>query len=317
MRNLHADVDRRDKPGDDEEGRMKPRPPVWKIEVMTTAAAQPVLAKAIEDDCDALMAFEMTPGGPWRLEGHTMTEPDPAAIRAQLALAAAGIGLAPPEAKIERLPDVDWLARNRRAFPPLHAGRYFVYGSHYDGLMPPGMIGLTLDAGMAFGSGEHATTRGCLLAIDRRARLRPGPRRMLDHGCGSGILGIAAAKTWPRCTVAAADIDRDSVRIAAENALHNGVSRRRLRVRWSDGVSRPIRRRRYDLVCANILARPLRRLSRPLAQSVRAGGTLVLSGLLAAQGADIVAAYRFQRLAFVRRFTLDGWLALSFRRRRA
>ena len=92
---------------------MKPRAPVWKIEVMTTAAAQPVLAKAIEDDCDALLAFEMTPGGPWRLEGHTLTEPDPAAIRAQLALAAAGIGLPPPDAKIERLPDVDWLARNR------------------------------------------------------------------------------------------------------------------------------------------------------------------------------------------------------------
>jgi len=178
------------------------------------------------------------------------------------------------------------------------------------------MIGLTLDAGMAFGSGEHATTRGCLLAIDRRAHRRPAPRRMLDHGCGSGILGIAAAKTWPRCRVAAADIDRDSVWIAAENALHNGVSKRRLRVRWSDGLSRPMRRRHYDLVCANILARPLRRLSRPLARTVRAGGTLVLSGLLAAQGADIVAAYRFQRLALARRLTLDGWLALTFRRPR-
>lgn len=292
---------------------MKPSQPVWKIEVMTTAEAQPVLARAIEDDCDALMAFELTPGGPWRLEGLTMTEPDEAAIRAQLALAASGLGLPAPDATIERLPDVDWLARNRRAFPPLRAGRYFVYGSHYDGTVPPGQIGLELDAGIAFGSGEHATTRGCLLAIDRRARRRPGPRRMLDHGCGSGILGIAAAKTWP-CQVAAADIDRDAVRVAAENARRNGVSPRRLRARWSDGLSRPIRRRGYDFVCANILARPLRRLSRPLARSVRAGGLLVLSGLLTAQGPDIVQAYRFQGLALARRIILDGWVTLIFRR---
>ncbi len=282
---------------------------------MTTAAAQPVLAQAIEDDCDALMAFELTPGGPWRLEGLTMTEPDAAAIRAQLALAASGLGVPAPEAKIERMPDVDWLARNRRAFPPLRAGRYFVYGSHYEGRVPPGLVGLELDAGIAFGSGEHATTRGCLLAIDRRARRKPGPRRVLDHGCGSGILGIAAAKTW-RCTVAAADIDRDAVRVAAENARRNGVSPRRLRTRWSDGRSRPMRSRGYDLVCANILARPLRRLSRPLAGAVAPGGMLVLSGLVAAQGPDIVAAYRFQRLALTGRITLDGWVTLIFRRGR-
>lgn len=282
---------------------------------MTTAAAQPILAQAIEDNCDALMAFELTPGGPWRLEGLTMTEPDEAAIRGQLAQAAQGIGLTPPEAKIERLPDVDWLANNRRAFPPLRAGRYFVYGSHYEGAVPPGMIGLELDAGIAFGSGEHATTRGCLLAIDRQARRGRAPRRMLDHGCGSGILGIAAAKTWG-CRVDAADIDRDAVRVAAENARRNGVSPRHLRARWSDGLSRPMRQRGYDLVCANILARPLRRLSRRLAGAVRPGGTLVLSGLLVAQGPDIVAAYRFQRLALIGRITLDGWVSLIFRRGR-
>lgn len=294
---------------------MKPPQPVWKIEVITSAEAQPVLAQAIEEDCDALMAFELTPGGPWRLEGLTMTEPDEAAIRGQLARAAEGVGLLAPEAKIERLPDVDWLARNRRSFPPLRAGRYFVYGSHYEGRVPPGLIGLALDAGIAFGSGEHATTRGCLLALDRRARRRGRPRRMLDHGCGSGILGIAAAKTW-RCRVAAADIDRDAVRVTAENTRRNGLSPRLLRARWSDGLSRPMRRRGYDFVCANILARPLRRLSRPLARSVDSGGLLVLSGLLSAQGADIVAAYRFQRLALVSRITLDGWVTLIFRRER-
>ena len=292
---------------------MKEAKPVWKIEVITTAAAQPALARAIEDRCDALMAFEMTPGGPWQLQGLTMDEPDEARIRADLAQAAAEIGVAVPETAIDRLPDVDWLARNRSAFPPIRAGRYFVYGSHYEGAVPSGAIGIRLDASLAFGSGEHATTRGCLLAIDRLGRRGRGVKRVLDLGCGSGILSLAAAKTWPS-RVLAADIDRDSVRLARENAHDNGVSPRRMRVRWSDGLQR-LGRGRCDLVLANILARPLRRLSRDLARRVDRGATLVLSGLLLAQAADVIAAYRLQGLKLSRRVAIDGWQTLVFRRR--
>ena len=286
--------------------------PVWKIEVVTTAAAQPALSQAIEDRCDALMAFEMTPGGPWQIQGLTMDEPDEAAIRARLVEAARTCGVAPPETVIERLPDVDWLAHNRRSFPPIRAGRYFVYGSHYEGAVPPGAIGIRLDASLAFGSGEHATTRGCLLAIDRLARRGRGVRRVLDLGCGSGILSLAAAKTW-QARVLAADIDRDSVRLARENARDNGVSPRRMRVRWSDGLQR-LGRGQDDLVLANILAKPLRRLSRDLVRRVGRGATLVLSGLLTAQAGDVIAAYRYQGLKLARRTTIDGWVTLTFRR---
>jgi len=287
--------------------------PVWKIEVMTTGAAQPALSQAIEGDCDALMAFEMTPGGPWQIQGLTMDQPDEAAMRAKLAEAAKALGLPAPEAVIERLPDVDWLARNRRSFPPIRAGRYFVYGSHYEGTVPPGALGIRLDASLAFGSGEHATTRGCLLAIDRLARRgRRGARHVLDLGCGSGILSLAVAKAWP-IQVLAADIDRDSVRLARENARDNGVSPRRMHVRWSDGLKR-LGRRRCDLVLANILAKPLRRLSCDLARRVGCGGTLVLSGLLAAQAGDVIAAYRCQGLKLARRTIIDGWATLEFRR---
>lgn len=291
---------------------MKTTKPVWKIEVITTAAAQPALARAIEDRCDALMAFEMTPGGPWQLQGLTMDEPDEATIRADLARAAAEFGLGAPEASIERMPDVDWLARNRSSFPPIRAGRYFVYGSHYEGRVPSGAVGIRLDASLAFGSGEHATTRGCLLAIDRLGRRSRRVRRVLDLGCGSGILSLAAAKTWS-ARVLAADIDRDSVRLARENARDNGVSPRRLLVRWSDGLQR-LGRGRCDLVLANILAKPLRRLSRDLTRRVGKGGTLVLSGLLAVQAADVVAAYRLQGLKLTRRTLIDGWVTLTFQR---
>jgi ribosomal protein L11 methyltransferase len=288
--------------------------PVWRIEVITTAAAQPAFAQAIEDRCDALAAFELTPGGPWRLEGFTMDEPETAWIEGQLARAASGLGLTPPAATIERLPEIDWVTRTRRSFVPIRAGRFFVYGSHHEGGVPAGAVGIKLDASLAFGSGEHATTRGCLLALDRLAR-RGRRRHMLDLGCGSGILSIAGAKTWQR-SVLAADIDHDSVRLARENAHANGVPKRRLRIRWSDGMNRLGRGRRFDAVCANILARPLRRLSCLLSRAVAPGGTLVLSGLLISQGQDIVAAYRAQGMALTRRITLDGWETLIFRRNR-
>lgn len=286
--------------------------PVWRIEVIASAATHPAFSQAIEDRCDALAAFELTPGGPWRLEGFTMDEPDMAHIEAQLADIATSLGLAPPPAVIERLPEIDWVTRTRRSFVPIRAGRFFVHGSHHEGGVPAGAVGIKLDASLAFGSGEHATTRGCLLALDRLAR-RGRARRMLDLGSGSGILAIAGAKTWHR-SVLAADIDHDSVRLARENAHTNGVSKRNLHIRWSDGMSRLGRGRRFDVVCANILARPLRRLSCLLSRAVAPGGTLVLSGLLISQGQDIVAAYREQGFALTQRITLDGWATLIFRR---
>jgi ribosomal protein L11 methyltransferase len=286
--------------------------PVWRIEVMATAATHPAYSQAIEDRCDALAVFELTPGGPWRLEGFTMDEPDTAEIEAKIADVATSLGLTPPPALIERLPEIDWVTRTRRSFVPIRAGRFFVYGTHHKAGVPAGAVGIQLDASLAFGSGEHATTRGCLLALDRLAR-RGRAKRMLDLGCGSGILAIAGAKTW-HGSVLAADIDHDSVRLARENARANGVPKQNLHIRWSDGLNRLGRSRRFDVVCANILARPLRRLSCLLSRAVAPHGTLVLSGLLTSQGNDIVAAYRAQGLALTRRVTLDGWGTLIFRR---
>ncbi len=232
-------------------------------------------------------------------------------IEARLALAAASFGRAPPVIVVDEIPDIDWVAENRRSFPPLQIGRFYVFGSHVSAPPPPGALPIALDAGIAFGSGEHATTRGCLLAIEAAAkRRRLG--HALDLGCGSAILAIALARLGAR-SVLAADIDPDSVRVAGENARANRVARR-VRVCVSDGFAALPRQLGFDFAVANILAGPLVRLSRALALSLAPGATLILSGLLAEQEQEVRAAYRAQRLAFVGRRAISGWHTLSFRR---
>lgn len=283
---------------------------IWRIAFVANGATQVPFAQAIEDIVDSVSAMEAAPGGPWRVEGLTQTEPDRADISARLKAAADNIGTQPPEIVIERLPDIDWLAENRKSFPPLRVGRFFVYGSHIKEKPPQGVHPIALDAGIAFGSGEHATTKGCLLAIDRLAR-RLQMRRVLDVGTGSGILAIAAARTW-HADIMASDIDRDSVRVAAENMVRNGVAH--VRVRHADGLTKLRGRGRRDLVLANILAKPLCRLARDIARVVRPGGTVVLSGLLAEQEMQVRAAYRAHGLALRGRIAINGWHTLVLRR---
>jgi ribosomal protein L11 methyltransferase len=288
-------------------------PDLWRIVLAADGRSQAAYAAALEDIAVSSAAFESKAGGPWRIEALTAGEPDAAAIRALLAQAAEAAGIAAPGIEIAPMPQVDWLAENRRSFPPLAVGRYFVYGSHYAGAVPAGAHAIRLDAGIAFGSGEHATTRGCLLALDRLARRRR-VGRALDVGCGSGILAIGIARAWP-ARIVASDIDRDSVRVAAENVRRNAVGGQ-VRVAWSDGLARVRPRRGYDVVVANILARPLCRLSGAIAGAVRPGGTVILSGLLAGQETEVRAAYRGRGLKLDRRIAIDGWHTLVFRRGR-
>lgn len=286
---------------------------LWRIALAADGRCQAAYTAALEDLAESVSAFESTPGGAWRIEALTADEPDREAIRIRLAEIAKTHGMAPPEIEIGPMPKVDWLVENRRAFPPLAVGRYFVFGSHFEGAVPSGARPIELDASIAFGSGEHATTRGCLLALDRLARARR-VRRVLDIGCGSGILAIGAARSWP-ARVVASDIDRDSARLAAENMQRNAVAAR-VKVLRSDGLARVRPRRGYDVVLANILARPLCRLAGPISKAVRAGGTVILSGLLAWQESEVRSAYRARRLTLDRRIPIGGWHTLVFRRGR-
>lgn len=278
---------------------------------MTTAdeATAHAAATALATACSAVSVFDVASGGAWRVEGFASEEPSRPSVEAALALIWAGRSGAPPELAVEHIPPRDWLAENQASFPPLVAGRYFIHGSHHHAPVPPGRIGLRIDAATAFGTGEHATTRGCLLALDRLAKGRRR-HRTLDMGTGTGILALAAAKTWRR-RVLACDIDAESVRVAAQNAVLNGVAPL-MAVRQSNGYrGRGLKGARlFDVIFANILARPLAVMAPQLARALAPGGVAILSGLLARQERYVLAAHRAQRLVLVRRVAVDGWHSL-------
>lgn len=292
---------------------MTPTGVVWRLQLRAADAALAArAAAALESVCRAVSAFEESEGGAWLVEGFSEAPLAGVELETALALAWADHG-PPPRPLLEKLPARDWVRENQESFPPRRIGRYFVHGSHLRGGIPAGAVRLLIDAATAFGTGEHASTAGCLRALDGLARRRRY-QRILDMGTGTGILAIAAAKTFAR-HVLAADIDPSSVRVARENARRNGVARRVSAI-WSPGYqSRRVRAGRpYDLVLANILARPLALMARDLRRALAPGGVAVLAGLIDWQEPYVLAAHRRQRLSLVRRIAVDGWRALILRR---
>ncbi len=292
-------------------------PTGYKIEFVCRQEAVQAFGLALDDFTVAVAAFEIIPGGDWRIEAYTIDEPDEALV--QRALSEAVDAMAPsttrgiPAFHIAPLPAVDWLAENRRGFPPQIFGRFFIHGSHYEGKRPIGPIVLLLDAATAFGSGEHETTRGCLIAIGNLAK-RQHIRRPLDIGCGSGILSLGMAKIW-RVPVLASDIDAESVRVARINTRLN-QAQNLVRVILGNGYKgRTVRRNKpYDLIVANILARPLVAMAGDLKGNLAPRGTAILSGLLVAQEAQVLAAHRRLGLVLSSRQRRSGWSTLVLKR---
>lgn len=286
----------------------------WRVlaRVRGTDAASTVLA-VLDDLAAAVSAFETAPEE-WRLEAYPQSPLLTPKLRGRLALAAAAAGGTVLEIAEERLPARDWLTENQLAFPPLRVGRFFIYGSHYRGAVPAGAIGIAVDATTAFGTGEHPSTRACLLAIDRLARRRRF-RRPLDIGTGTGILSIAAAKLL-HCKVLAGDIDPGSVPVARHNVARNGVTRL-VQVRRARGYrDRAIHKSRYDLVLSNILARPLALMAHDLTRVLACDGRAILSGLLRRQEPIVLAPHRSCGIVLDHRLVIDGWSTLVLRRRR-
>jgi ribosomal protein L11 methyltransferase len=249
--------------------------------------------------------------GCWALEVHLPRRPDEAALR-NLVAAVAGHAAAQSLA-FSTLKTRDWVKASLDALTPVEAGRFVVHGRHHTRIAP-NRLAIEIEAGLAFGTGHHGTTRGCLLALDLLRKRRSTPH-ILDLGTGSGVLAIAAAKAWRR-RVLASDIDRIAVDVARNNAQLNGVAAF-VTVAHAAGLASPkIRARaRYNVVTANILLRPLVRLAAPMRRLLAPNARLVLSGLLAPQANAALAAYRAQSLVLERRITLDNWATLVLARR--
>jgi ribosomal protein L11 methyltransferase len=259
-------------------------------------------------------------GARWRVALHFRSAPDEDAV-CKLVAAAAG-----PEAaaalSFAQIAPADWVRESLSALKPVAAGRFIVHGAHDRARVALNRIGIEVEAALAFGTGHHGTTRGCLLALDRfcksmRKPLRaPSPCRgrirILDLGTGSGVLAIAAARAF-RQRVLATDIDPAAVRIARANARLNRAGTL-IRIIHADGVTAQSLRRGapFDLVFANILLGPLQRIAAPLRKFTAPGARIVLSGLLQAQANAALAAYR--PFALERRIDLDGWTTLVLAR---
>ena len=273
----------------------------------TTAMA---LAEIIEPAADAVAVFELpgpepqSPPAGWRVDAYFIGAPDAAGIAAAIA----GVtGDAPPPLTLEDVPDENWVTLSQAALPPVAAGRFTVLGSHDRARVPRGPHALVIDAGEAFGTAHHATTLGCLIAIDRLTRRRHF-ERVLDLGCGSGVLAIAAQRAMPRARVTASDIDPVAVDVARVNAHLNATPR--VRTITCDGVPRAGAKGGWDLVIANILARPLVALAGPVARSLTPGGVLVLSGLLTGQAREVLGAYRSQGFRCRAKLARGEWMTL-------
>ncbi len=262
----------------------------------------------------ALAVALVEDGGLWRLEALVPADADVAGLRARIMIAAAAASIEAPEPIIEPLPETDWIAAVQAGMTASRAGRYHVHGSH----LPPdgaaGVIDIEIDAGPAFGTGDHESTRGCLLALDGLAGEFP-VARALDMGCGTGLLAIAMAKSW-RCPVIAADIDPLAAVTARDNARNNGVGGL-IETLASDGYDSDgvARRAPYDLITANILAAPLIEMAPDLARNLAPRGRAVLAGLLARQADAVVAAHAAAGLTLTRSIALGEWRCLVFSKR--
>lgn len=235
---------------------------------------------------------------------------DAVAVRINGILADLGL---PKQVEREALPDIDWVARSLEGLKPVRAGRFFVHGAHDRDKRRSGDLAIEIEAGLAFGTGHHGTTAGCLELLEQVV-LRERPGNALDLGTGSAVLAIALAKL-AHIPVLATDIDPVAVRVAATNARLNRV-KALVETVTAPGFHHPIfsRRAPFDLIVANILARPLMRLAPEMARHIRLGGSLVLSGILDRQRDAVISAYVGQSFRHVRTLHREGWVTIHLKR---
>jgi ribosomal protein L11 methyltransferase len=271
-----------------------------------------LLTEGLGEGEAAVAAFE-GPTGRWDITVHFADAPDQDTIRELLRLAAGED--AAQAVQFDTVEPKDWVKATLDALVPVHSGRFVVHGAHDRAKVAANRLGIEIEAALAFGTGHHGTTRGCLLLLGEVLKAHQ-PRRVLDLGTGTGVLAIAAAKAL-HGKVLASDIDALSVKVAAGNARQNGVGPL-VQVAWGSGFSAaPLRQRRpFDLVLANILANPLRQMATSMSAHLAGGARVILSGLLSAQAPSVIAAYRTRGLILERHIRIEGWSSLLLHKAR-
>jgi len=297
----------------------------WKLTLPCTRAE----AEAIDANDEAVFEIEPSPvlltseviaDDPlaWQLEAYFESKPNSAALAAVQALVPSSAGT---KAVAEKIRDADWVTLSQAGIEPVHAGRFYVHTDTNKGKVPAGAKAFRIDAGLAFGTGTHETTSGCLLALDRLKAEGKRFENVVDIGTGTGLLAFAALHLWPRAYATASDIDARAVDVTAENAEINGIrlggQQGELALAAAAGVEHPllIGRAPYDLVIANILAGPLVELAPSIGAVLAEGGTLILAGLLKGQVSAVAQAYRRQGFRLVDRADRGDWPTLTLAKR--
>lgn len=272
-------------------------------------SATDLLGELAEPRALAVTLFESLPAG-FVIEAYYETPPSLGAVTGALSALSSGLG----PARVEAVPDQNWVALSQSSLPPVAAGRFLVHGNHDRGRIGIRCTALEIEAGEAFGTGHNATTALCLEALDRLTRRRRFAR-VLDLGCGTGVLAIAAARVLHGASVLAVDNDPLATAIARANARLNRVAQR-VCVIDAVGFAHAALRgaRRFDLVLANILPGPLLDLAPEMSRRLRPGGVAVLSGLLDAQAREVCARYRSTGFQLIRRSCRAGWTVLALKR---
>lgn len=296
----------------------------WKVSLPCNRAEGEALggdvpALAALDEPPIVIATEPDEDRPddWRIHAYMPDEPSDSIIDLLLSLAPSA---SRAEVSIEQLGDDDWVTLSQAGLEPVNAGRFHVFTSAHPGDPAPGQICLRIEAGQAFGTGHHATTSGCLAALDGLAMAGRSFVNTLDLGTGTGLLALAIAKTWPAALVIASDIDPISIEVTAENIAVNdaviGTAPGEITLTVADGMADPslAARAPYDLIAANILAGPLIAMAADITAALAPGGSLLLAGLLSSQADAVTAAYAAAHCHLVTRHGTTEWPTLVLER---
>ncbi|UWQ14849.1 50S ribosomal protein L11 methyltransferase [Aliiroseovarius sp. M344] len=288
--------------------------PTWTalttLEGQDAAEALGLAMETLNPEPTGVGVFEVEDGsGTWEVGGYFTEAPDAAGLALLTALHKA------KDFTVSELPEVDWVAHVRRELSPVEAGRFFVHGSHDADQVPDGKIALLIEAAMAFGTGHHGTTLGCLQALDKLAEQGFVGKNVVDIGCGTAVLAMAAARIWPN-PVLASDIDEVAVDVAKANVDANNLSEQVFCVEAA-GFNAPELQAAlpFDLVFANILKGPLIGLAPEMAKSLSTKGYAILSGILNPQADEVIAVYVENGFNLVQRTEIVDWTTLVLRKK--